>query len=178
MALETTDAAWLGAAAVAPERPRPSRTLRAIQGTGPAVADRQAVRDGIPGEAGRTPVDLEELTRRFRGRREIVLKILSLFGDECGRLVGELRLLIDRADLAGATAVAHRLKGAAGTASAHAVAGAAGRIEEGCRRGRPEEVIAGFADLEREARRAADQIAGELARHEAGPAGNEAIERS
>lgn len=175
MTFDTTEAGGGAASAAVLEGPRPSRTLRVLQAAANAPVRRGA---GIGlSEAAKPPVDLQELTRRFRGRRELVEKILSLFHGECERLVGELRDFIDQADLVGATAAAHRLRGSAGTASAHAVAEAAGRIEVGCRRERPEEVIAGFADLEREAPRATEQIAAELARDGASTAETEIIER-
>lgn len=175
MILEKKDVAARGAApAVVLETSRPSRTLRALQAATSVVARHT----GSSSDAGRPAVDLQELTRRFRGRREVIRKILSLFDGECERLVGELRDFIDHADLVAATAAAHRLKGSADTASARGIAEAARRIEEGCRRGRPEEVIAGFADLEREAPRATEQIAAELARDAASPAEIEVIERT
>lgn len=151
--------------------PRLSRALRALRDGLAAAGDRATPLTVVTSAGSAAPIDFDDLSRRFRDRRKLVVKMLTLFRAECARGVDELRGRIDRVDLAEASATAHRVKGAAASASARAVRDAAAAVEEACRLDLREEVIAAFAELERASAQTAAQIEGELARDDAGPPG-------
>ena len=146
---------------VAPAEMLP-RTLRALQRLASEGAAMLGRRAHSPTKLDQ-PICVEQLTAFYLGRRDRVQRTLSLFRSECENLLELLRASIDAPDLARAAAAAHRLKGAASTATAERVREAAERVEHACQRKETSEVLAAFAELRREAHRAIDWIANELA---------------
>jgi HPt (histidine-containing phosphotransfer) domain-containing protein len=75
------------------------------------------------------PIDVDALLRRCLGSAKVVCMILERFERQAGEDFAGMADLVRRGDLAGASQIAHALKGAAGMVAAESLAKAVGRIE-------------------------------------------------
>ena len=75
------------------------------------------------------PIDEIELISRLHGDKELAAEIVRLFGEECSRLLPDIRIALDRRDPAALRRAAHTLKGAASTAAAVGITEAAALLE-------------------------------------------------
>ena len=75
-------------------------------------------------------IDYPSLLRRCMGKRELAGRLVRVFLDESARDLKELEAALHEQDAARLTAIAHRLKGAAGNVSAEAVRETAAQLEE------------------------------------------------
>ncbi|MBV8779790.1 MAG: response regulator [Phycisphaerae bacterium] len=77
-----------------------------------------------------TPLDMEALLRRCRGKTALVENVLKMFTDSLDQQLSELRDSANNADWDGVARVAHSLKGASANLSANAITQAATTLEQ------------------------------------------------
>jgi len=113
-----------GPARVAGPDPTPRQVLSDL-----ATAREPGLPDQVPG------LDLGAGLRRLMGNGALYARLLRAFASEHAGDAEQIRAAVGRGDLAGAHAVAHKLKGVAGNLSAKEVSASAARVDAMLREG-------------------------------------------
>lgn len=112
-----------------PKRIEPEKlylTLRHWLPPSPVISSKPATSD-FPG------IDYPSAMHRMGNNRELFLKLLGMFKQECPTLLQEIEHLLTLGDLAKARAVVHKLKGASGNLSAKRIWNSAAQLEDACK---------------------------------------------
>jgi CheY-like chemotaxis protein len=124
---------------------QPQELFRVIEGLalGPAA---EAV---LPrGPSGTGEIDWAEVQDRVGGDPELLRGVVTVFLDECPRMMAGVRQAVAGRDVAGLKRAAHTLKGAVGIVGARAAAEAARRLESLGREGNLSQAEDAYHDLE------------------------------
>ena len=107
---------------------RPSRLVSTA--TAPGLAPNDLAKAREPGLPEQMPgLDLGAGVRRLMGNSALYTRLLRSFAGEHAGDAEQIRAAVGRGDLAGARAVAHKLKGVAGNLSAKEVSASAARVD-------------------------------------------------
>ncbi len=96
-------------------------------------------------------LDLRDVLERVDGDRALVRELAQLYLDESPRMLAEIRRCVEAGDAHGLESAAHNLKGACASLGAKPMARVAFSLETMGRSAQLSDVVARFADLEREA---------------------------
>jgi two-component system sensor histidine kinase/response regulator len=115
---------------------------------------------GPPAPSPEQPFDIHELSERVEGDQDLILDLVRLFREQSPHSMAEIRRCAAAGDSAGLQRAAHSFKGACANLGARPAMRAASGLEEMGREAKLDGVVAQLAELEREASRLEQALAG------------------
>jgi two-component system sensor histidine kinase/response regulator len=124
----------------------------------PAATESAASADAPLGEISHSPINLDTLLPRCRGKAHLVESLLTKFEAAVGPQLEQLRGGLERADGAAVSRLAHTIKGASANLSADRVSAVAAKLEQLGESGDWESVARTLKELEAHVRECLDYV--------------------